>query len=90
MYPNYPPPPQPTEPVRRPNTASLTLGIVGLVFAFIPFGWYFNWILCMIAIAIHGQTHTRQKSTTGLVCGIVGLGIGLFWFSLTMFRMMGF
>jgi hypothetical protein len=86
----YQPQPQayPAQPSNSMGVTSLVLGIVGLVFSFIPVIGVIAWPLVILGIIFGGvginkanQVPGMQKgmAIAGLVCSIVGLAMCLIW-----------
>jgi hypothetical protein len=69
------------------GVASLVLGIIGLVFAIMPWTFWLAFPLTILAVILGAigrrsaatNNLPRGKATAGLVLGIVGLGIGIAW-----------
>ena len=79
--PGYPPPGWQPERKKRGGlaTASLVLGIIGLILAVIPFANYVAYPLVILAI-IFGLIAIRWgKAKAGLVLGVVGLVATIIW-----------
>jgi serine/threonine protein kinase len=55
-------------------TAGLVLGIIGLVFSFIPYASFVGIVLCFLAIILK---FSKGKSNAGLTMGIIGLIISI-------------
>ena len=69
------------------GTASLVLGLIGLLFSFIPIIGLISWILTPLAIVfgIIGVAKARAPkgmATAGLIMGVLGLIICLIWAAL--------
>lgn len=69
------------EPRNGLGTAALVLGIIGVVFCWIPFtGWALN-ILAIIFGAVGrnrvkaGAANNKSSAVAGLVLGVIGLGV---------------
>jgi len=87
---SYQPQPQgyPVQPNNGMGVASMVLGIVGLVFSFLPFIGVIAWPLVILgvifgAVGINkaGQVPGMPKGTAiaGLTCSLVGLVICILW-----------
>jgi uncharacterized protein DUF4190 len=87
-----PQPRQPAYPVQPSSglaVASLVLGIVGLVFSFIPFIGVIAWPMVILGIVFGGialnkanqapASSSKGMAIAGLVCSIVGLAICVIW-----------
>jgi len=76
-----------TAPVQQGNgmgTASMVLGIIGLVLAFIPFLGLFSWVLAPLAIifgliGISKGNAPKGQAIAGLATGGVALALCLLW-----------
>jgi hypothetical protein len=87
----YQPQPQQAYPAQPSNglaVASMVLGIVGLVFAFIPFIGVIAWPLVILGIIFGGIGISKANEVpgapkgmaiAGLTCSIVGLLICIIW-----------
>lgn len=86
----YQPQPQsyPTQPNNGMAVTSLVLGIVGLVFAFIPVIGVIAWPLVILGIIFGGVGINKANqipgspkgmAIAGLTCSIIGLAICLIW-----------
>jgi hypothetical protein len=87
----YQPQPQPAyqaQPANGMAVASMVLGIVGLVFSFIPFIGVIAWPLVILGIIFGGVGISKANQVpgspkgmaiAGLTCSIVGLVICIIW-----------
>ena len=87
----YQPQPQSAYPAQPSNglaVASMVLGIVGLVFAFIPIVGVIAWPLVILGIIFGGiginkanqvPGSPKGMAIAGLTCSIVGLAICIIW-----------
>ncbi|HEY7597054.1 MAG TPA: DUF4190 domain-containing protein [Actinophytocola sp.] len=87
----YQPQPQPAYPAQPANgmaVTSLVLGIVGLVFSFIPIIGVIAWPLTILGVIFGGVGLSKANqvpgapkgmAVAGLVCSIVGLVICVIW-----------
>ena len=87
----YQPQPQSAYPAQPSNglaVASMVLGIVGLVFAFVPIVGVIAWPLVILGIVFGGIAINKANQTpgapkgmaiAGLTCSIVGLAICIIW-----------
>lgn len=87
----WPPQPPPAPPRNGLGTAGLVLGIIGLVFAFIPIVGIIAWPLVLLGLifgivgavrASRGQATNRGVAIGGIVCSGLGLVICFVWASL--------
>lgn len=85
----YPPPPPP--PQNGFGTAAFVLGLLGLLFSFIPIIGIIAWPLVLLALifAALGLSRVRAHRATnkgltiaGLVCAVIGLGICILYAAL--------
>jgi hypothetical protein len=85
----YPPPPPP--PQNGFGTAAFVLGLLGLLFSFIPLIGVIAWPLVLLALvfAAIGLSRARDRRATnkgltiaGLVCALLGLGICILYAAL--------
>jgi uncharacterized protein DUF4190 len=87
-----PQPQQPAYPAQPSNglaVASLVLGIVGLVFSFIPIVGVIAWPMVILGIVFGGialnkanqapASSSKGMAIAGLVCSIIGLVICIIW-----------
>ncbi|WP_020664323.1 DUF4190 domain-containing protein [Amycolatopsis benzoatilytica] len=86
--PEYPPAPQPTAPKNGLGTAGFVLGLVGLIFSFIPIIGVVAWPLVILGIvfsaigfarARSGKATNQGLSIAGLVLSVIGLIIAIVW-----------
>lgn len=84
----YPAPGYYAPPTNAMGTASLVLGIVGLVFSFIPIIGVIAWPLVVLGVVFGGVGINKANSTpgmpkgmavAGLTCSLVGLAICFIW-----------
>lgn len=91
-YPSTPAPAAPQQPAQQPSNglgvAGFVLGVVGLVFSFIPLIGIVAWPLVILGVIFSavGFARTRSGAATntglsiaGLVMSIVGLVICILW-----------
>jgi Domain of unknown function (DUF4352) len=78
----YPPPPPP--PQNGFGTAAFVLGLIGLLFSFIPIIGVIAWPLVLLALIFSaiglsrsraGRATNKGLTIAGLVCAVLGLGI---------------
>lgn len=84
----YPPQPYQVQQSNGMGVAALVLGIVGLVFSFVPIIGVIAWPLVILGVIFGGvgiskasQVPGMPKGTAiaGLTCSLVGLGICIIW-----------
>lgn len=81
--PQYPPP-YPPPPQNGFGTAAFVLGLLGLLFSFIPIIGIIAWPMVLLAVvfgavglakASSGRATDRGLAIAGLICGLLGLMI---------------
>lgn len=85
---NYNPPIYQAQPTNGMGVTALVLGIVGLVFSFIPIIGVIAWPLVILGVIFGGVGISKANSVpgmpkgtavAGLVCSLVGLAMCLIW-----------
>jgi hypothetical protein len=96
--PNYPPPPPPgpygygpaAQPQNGLGVAGFVLGVVGLVFSFIPIIGIIAWPLVIIGLVLSGvglskaqkgEANNMGLAVAGLVTSVIGLIVCILWVS---------